>query len=192
MNVKSTARLEAFSDGVLAIIITISVLNFHAPAGNSISSVLPLIPLFFVYIVSFQTIATYWNNHHHLLKTAKELNSSIMWANTYLLFWLSLIPFGMEWLGNNIGQVWPTATFCFILLMSALAYYLLSRAILHTQGKDSTLARALGKDIKGKISLFGDLLAVILAFSLPWISYIVILLISIMWFIPDKRLEMGK
>jgi uncharacterized membrane protein len=185
----STARLEAFSDGVLAIIITISVLNLHAPVGDSIASLLPLVPLFLVYIVSFQTIATYWNNHHHLLKNAKELTSSIMWANIHLLFWLSLIPFAMEWLGNNIGKIWPTATFSFILLMSALAYYLLSRAILITQGKNSVLAKALGKDVKGKISLLGDFLAVVFAFSVPLISYIVIVAVSMMWFIPDKRLE---
>ncbi len=186
---KNTARLEAFSDGVLAIIITISVLNLHAPAGNTAQALMPLLPIFLVYIVSFQTIGTYWNNHHQLLKATKGLSSAIMWANMNLLFWLSLIPFAMEWLGNNFGQVWPTAAFSFVLFVSAFSYFLLTQAIVHRQGRDSTLAQALGSDLKGKVSLTGDLLAVLAAFLLPWVSYLLILMVSVMWLIPDKRLD---
>src|ERR1041385_302426 len=174
----NTARLEAFSDGVLAIIITITVLEMRAPIDAGLSSLISIVPLLFVYAWSFQTIGTYWNNHHHLLHATKNVSPGIMWANLHLLFWLSLIPFATEWLGTHFGSAWPTALYCALLFFSAIAYTLLERAIIAHQGKDSHLAKALGNDLKGKISLAGYLLSVAGAFFFPVLSYLLVVLIA--------------
>lgn len=183
----NTIRLEAFSDGVMAIIITITVLSIRVPAGSNALSLIHLLPLFLIYIWSFQTIGTYWNNHHHLMHATTSISVWIMWANLHLLFWLSLIPFATEWLGNHVGQPWPTAVYCTILFFSAIAYTLLELAMVRHQGKDSKLAAALGSDKKGKFSLLCYIFSVIIAFIYPWISYVIVIGISAMWFIPDRR-----
>ena len=183
----STARLEAFSDGVMAIIITITVLSIRVPADATFSSLIALLPVFFIYIWSFQTVGTYWNNHHHLMRATSSVNAGVMWTNLHLLFWLSLIPFATEWLGNNVGEPWPTAVYCAVLLFAAAAYYILERAIIGHHGKDSNLARALGNETKAKISLLCYVLSVVTAFISPWISYALVVAVAVMWFIPDRR-----
>ncbi len=181
------SRLEAFSDGVLAIIITITVLGLRIPSTASLSSLISLVPFILIYAWSFQTIATYWNNHHHLIRATSSVNGWVMWANMHLLFWLSFIPFATEWLGNNLAKPIPTASYSFILFSSAIAYTLLERAIIKHQGKDSSLAKALGSDIKGWMSLACYAFAVYMAFINSWISYGLIALVTIIWFIPDPR-----
>jgi uncharacterized membrane protein len=183
----NTARLEAFSDGVMAIIITITVLGIRVPADATFSSLIALLPVFLIYIWSFQTVGTYWNNHHHLMRATSSVNAGVMWTNLHLLFWLSLIPFATEWLGGNFGEPWPTAVYCAVLLFAAVAYYMLEQAIIRHQGKDSNLARALGNDTKGKISIWSYVLSVVTAFIYPWISYALFIAVTVMWFIPDRR-----
>ena len=183
----STARLEAFSDGVMAIIITITVLGIEVPAEATFSSLISLLPVFLIYMWSFQTVGTYWNNHHHLMRATSSVNAGVMWTNLHLLFWLSLIPFTTEWLGNHVGEPWPTAVYCAVLLFAAAAYEMLERAIIKHQGKDSNLAKALGHDTKGKISLLGYALSIVTAFISPWISYALVIAVFVMWFIPDRR-----
>ena len=185
--VMSTARLEAFSDGVMAIIITITVLSIRVPADGTFSSLISLLPVFLIYIWSFQTVGTYWNNHHHLMRATSSVNAGVMWTNLHLLFWLSLIPFTTEWLGDHVGEAWPTAVYCAVLLFAAAAYEMLERAIIRHQGKDSNLATALGNDAKGKISLLCYVLSVVTAFISPWISYALVIAVTVMWFIPDRR-----
>ena len=182
----STARLEAFSDGVMAIIITITVLGIQVPDDATFSSLISLLPVFLIYIWSFQTVGTYWNNHHHLMRATSGVNAGVMWTNLHLLFWLSLIPFATEWLGDHFGESWPTAVYCAVLLFAA-AYQVLERAIIRHQGKDSNLAAALGSDAKGKISLLCYVLSVVTAFIYPWISYALVIAVTVMWFIPDRR-----
>ena len=184
----STARLEAFSDGVMAIIITITVLSIRVPADATFSSLISLLPVFLIYIGSFQTVGTYWNNHHHLMRATSSVNAWVMWTNLHLLFWLSLIPFATEWLGDHFGEPWPTAVYCAVLLFAAAAYSMLEQAIIRHQGKDSNLATALGNETKGKISLLCYVLAVVTAFIYPWISYVLVVAVIVMWFIPDRRL----
>jgi uncharacterized membrane protein len=185
----STSRLEAFSDGVLAIIITIAVLEFKIPHGSHLQDLKPLLPLFITYLVSFQNIGTYWNNHHHLLLATKHISASIMWANLHLLFWLSLIPFATGWLGENHGGTWPTAFFAFILLMSGVAYSFLARRVIHHAENREQLKKEFEKSKKGAISLLCYALAIFFAFVNPVISDILILAVSVIWFIPDKRIE---
>jgi uncharacterized membrane protein len=182
-------RLLAFSDGVIAIIITIMVLELKAPHGAAWSDLVPLAPGFFSYVLSFTYVAIYWNNHHHLLHTLTRVNGMILWANTHLLFWLSLIPFATAWSGENHFAPAPTAVYGVALLMPAIAYHLLQKAILRLEGAHSTLARALGRDVKGKASpvLYGA--AIALAFVNPWISVAIYLAVAVMWFIPDRRIE---
>ncbi len=185
----SPARLQSFSDGVMAIIITITVLGIKVPQGADITNLKPLLPLFFTYLISFQTIGTYWNNHHHLLQATSHVSAGIMWANLHLLFWLSLIPFASGWLGESHGGTWPTVLYAAILLLSAAAYLLLQRAVLaHAKNKDQ-LAQEFSSDIKGKISFASYALAIIFAFIRPTISYILIILVAVIWFIPDRRIE---
>lgn len=182
-------RLEAFSDGVLAIIITIMVLEMKVPHGNDLASLKPLLPVFISYILSFGYVAIYWNNHHHLLHAAHKINGKVMWANSHLLFWLSLMPFTSGWMGENHFSSIPTAIFGVDLLMAAIAYSILTQCLVKLHGRDSTLAKAVGNDAKGKISVVLNAMAIALSCFNSWISLALYALIAIMWFIPDKRIE---
>lgn len=182
-------RLEAFSDGVLAIIITIMVLELKMPKGNSIESLKPLFHIFFNYALSFMYVGIYWNNHHHLLHTCKVITGRILWSNLHLLFWLSLLPFATGWMGESFFAPFPTALYGFILLMAAIAYTILQRAIITSQGKDSILKKAVGKDIKGKISVTFYLSAFIVAIWVPLLAQLFYVIVALIWLIPDKRIE---
>lgn len=182
-------RLEAFSDGVLAIIITIMVLEFKVPSDTNFDSVLKLSHKFISYILSFIYVGIYWNNHHHLMHTLKFVNGKILWANLHLLFWLSLIPFGTAWIGEHHFSSFPMLIYGCILLMNALAYYILQRLILKEHEKNSKLAQAIGKDFKGKTSIVLYLLAVVLSKFFPIISGIIYILVALIWLVPDKRIE---
>jgi uncharacterized membrane protein len=182
-------RLLAFSDGVIAIIITIMVLELKVPHGADWASLAKLLPVFLSYVLSFIYIAIYWNNHHHLMHTVTHVNGLILWANTHLLFWLSLVPFATGWMGENHFAPLPTAVYGVTLLMPAAAYYLLQLAIVRNQGSNSTLAKAIGRDIKGKISPALYIAAIPLAFVSPWISCGIYVLVALMWLIPDRRIE---
>jgi uncharacterized membrane protein len=185
----TTSRLEAFSDGVMAIIITIMVLELKVPHGSSLEDLAGVLPTFLSYVLSFVYVAIYWNNHHHLLYTVNRVDGLILWANTHLLFWLSLVPFATAWMGENHFEKLPTAVYGVALLMPALAYPLLQQAILRREGNDSTLAMALGRDIKGKISpiLYGA--AIALSFVSPLLAGIIYVFVAVMWLIPDRRIE---
>ena len=185
----SKGRLEAFSDGVLAIIITIMVLELGVPHEPTLAALLPLLPVFLSYILSFVFIGIYWNNHHHLLQATKQVNGSVLWANLFLLFWLSLTPFVTAWMGESGFASWPVALYGGVLLMAAIAYFILARTLVALQGTDSPLAVALGNDVKGKISPVIYLLAIPLAFVNPWISCALYVLVAAMWLIPDRRIE---
>lgn len=182
-------RLEAFSDGVMAIIITIMVLELQAPHGADIAALGELAPVFFSYVLSFIYLGIYWNNHHHLWQAAKHVNGRILWANLHLLFWLSLVPFATAWMGENNFAELPMALYGGILWMAGLAYYILSRILIASHGKESTLAVAIGRDAKGIASLVGYTLAIVLAFSAPWVSFALYVLIAMIWLIPDTRIE---
>jgi uncharacterized membrane protein len=185
----SKERLAAFSDGVIAIIITIMVLELKVPHGADRAALLALWPIFLSYILSFIYIAIYWNNHHHLLHTFKLINGRILWANTHLLFWLSLIPFATGWMGENNFAKLPTAIYGLALLMPALAYYILQLAILRSEGKGSVLAHAIGSDWKGKISPVLYILGIGLAFIETWLACAIYALVALMWLMPDQRIE---
>ncbi len=182
-------RLLAFSDGVVAIIITIMVLELKVPHGAGWNDLAGVLPVFLSYVLSFVYVAIYWNNHHHLLYTVSRVDGLILWANTHLLFWLSLAPFATAWMGENHFAKLPTAVYGVALLMPAIAYYLLQRAILRREGQASTLAKALGRDIKGKISPFLYLAAIVLAFVNPLIAGVIYVSVAVMWLIPDRRIE---
>ncbi len=182
-------RLEAFSDGVLAIIITIMVLELRAPHTESLAALKPLLPVFMAYVLSFLYIAIYWNNHHHLLHTVQHVSASILWANMHLLFWLSLIPFATAWMGENHFTATPAALYGFILLMAALAYWLLTKAIIRSHGPDSVLAKAVGADVKGYGSMLMYAIAIPLAFYMEFLAGIIYLLVALWWLIPDRRIE---
>jgi uncharacterized membrane protein len=183
------SRLEAFSDGVLAIIITIMVLELKIPKSDDWQSLQLLLPKFVSYITSFIYIAIYWNNHHHLLHTVKHVTGGILWANTHLLFWLSLVPIVTAWAGEHHFSELPVAAYSFILLMSAIAYFILSRTIIAVHGKESFLSTAIGKDLKGMISMIAYMLAVAFAFPATGISLFLILAMAVLWLIPDRRIE---
>ena len=183
------ARLEAFSDGVLAIIITIMVLELKVPHGHAISVLIPLLPVFLSYILSFVYIGIYWNNHHHMLHTVGRVSGGILWANLHLLFWLSLFPFATGWMGENHFAPVPTALYGVVLLMAALAYWILQRTIIATQGDGSLLARAVGRDLKGKFSPLIYAIAISLAFLYSWISQCLYVFVALLWLIPDRRIE---
>ena len=186
----STERLKAFSDGVVAIIITIMVLELKAPAhGGDWAALIGLTPIFLSYVLSFVYVAIYWNNHHHLLHVATKVDSAILWANMHLLFWLSLIPFATAWMGENHFAPLPTALYGVALLMPAIAYYVLQIAIVKNQGKDGRLAEALGSNFKGKISPVLYLTAIAFAFVATWISNLIYLLVALIWLVPDQRIE---
>jgi len=182
-------RLAAFSDGVIAIIITIMVLELKVPHGADWAALRGVAPNFVAYVLSFVYLAIYWNNHHHLLHTVTRVDGLILWANSHLLFWLSLVPAATAWMGENFLAPLPTAVYGVSLLMPAIAYYLLQRAIVHQQGKHSVLASALGSDVKGKISPLLYAAAVALAFVDAWLSIAIYALVAVMWLIPDRRIE---
>ena len=182
-------RLAAFSDGVIAIIITIMVLELKVPHDADWPALSALLPNFLSYVLSFIYVAIYWNNHHHLLYTCERVDGLILWSNCHLLFWLSLIPFATGWMGEHYLAPLPTALYGVSLLMSAIAYYLLQKAIKRTQGAGSTLARALGSDIKGKISPVLYVAAIVLVYVSPWISMALYTFVALMWLIPDRRIE---
>ena len=182
-------RLSGFSDGVIAIIITIMVLELKVPHGGDLEALKSALPVFLSYVLSFLYVAIYWNNHHHLLHTCKRVNGAILWANTHLLFWLSLIPFATAWLGENHVAALPTALYGVALLMPAIAYYLLQTAIVRVNGADSSLAQALGADLKGKISPLIYAAGIGLAFVSPWRSIALYVLVALIWLIPDRRIE---
>jgi uncharacterized membrane protein len=182
-------RLEAFSDGVLAIIITIMVLEIKVPLGTDLAALRPLIPVLVSYVLSFVYIGIYWNNHHHLFHAAHKVSGAVLWANMHLLFWLSLIPFVTGWMGENNFQRLPLALYGFVLWMAGLAYYILSRTLIRLHGDDSALSRAIGTDYKGLASLGFYTAAVPLAFFNEWIALGLYFLVAVMWFIPDRRIE---
>jgi uncharacterized membrane protein len=182
-------RLEAFSDGVLAIIITIMVLELKAPHGAELGTLTPLLPVFLSYVLSFVYVGIYWSNHHHLLHAVRQVNGRTLWANLHLLFWLSLIPFATGWMGENHFAAWPVALYGVVLLSAAIAYYILTRVLISHQGKDSALAKALGKDFKGKVSVVFYAVAIPLSFVNSWLACGVYVLVAVMWLIPDRRIE---
>ncbi len=182
-------RLAAFSDGVIAILITIMVLELKVPHGADWAALVGLVPSLLTYVMSFVYLAIYWNNHHHLLYTVTRVDGLILWANSHLLFWLSLIPAATAWMGENLPAPVPTAVYGGVLLMPAIAYYLLQMAIVRRQGAHSVLAKALGSDVKGKISLILYVTGIVLAFVSPWISIAIYVLVAVMWLTPDRRIE---
>ncbi len=182
-------RLEAFSDGVLAIIITIMVLEIKVPHGTDMEAIIPLLPILLSYVLSFIYIGIYWNNHHHMMHTVQKVSGGILWANLHLLFWLSLIPFVTGWVGENHFAKLPMALYGAVLLMAAIAYFILQNRILAVQGKDSLLAKALGNDLKGKASPIIYIVAIIASFYYPWIAGALYIIVALMWLIPDKRIE---
>ena len=184
----SKARLEAFSDGVIAILITIMVLELKVPHGADVSALLPLLPVFLSYVLSFVNVGIYWNNHHHLLHATSKINGKILWANLYLLFWLSLIPFTTGWMGEHHETV-PTALYGFVMLMAGVAYLIMQRAIVAHQGKDSKLHAAMASDVKGPASAVIYIVAIILAFVNPWLADVLYVVVALRWFIPDRRIE---
>jgi len=183
------SRLEAFSDGVLAIIITIMVLELKVPHGENVSALIPLFPVLMSYILSFIYVGIYWNNHHHMLHLTQHVNGSMLWANLHLLFWLSLIPFVTGWMGENHFAAAPTALYGVVLLMAAIAYSILQRTIISAQGPGSALAAAVGADVKGKMSPVLYLVAIPSAFLSPWIAGGIYAFVALIWLIPDRRIE---
>jgi uncharacterized membrane protein len=184
-----TTRLEAFSDGVLAIIITIMVLELKVPHAIELAALKPVLPVLLSYVLSFIYLGIYWNNHHHLFQATEEVSGGILWANLHLLFWLSLFPFTTAWMGENQLAAIPTAIYGFVLLMAAIAYYVLQQTIIAKEGRQSLLAQAIGKDWKGKLSPLLYLAAIPLAFVSPWIASALYAFGAILWFIPDPRIE---
>jgi uncharacterized membrane protein len=182
-------RLEAFSDGVIAIIITIMVLEMKVPHGTDIGVLLPLVPVLLSYVLSFIYLAIYWNNHHHMLHAVHTVTGSVLWANLHLLFWLSLIPFTTSWLGENHFATLPAALYGFVLLMAAMAYWLLQQRIIVAQGEGSLLKRAIGQDWKGKLSPVLYVSAIVLAFVSPWLAVAIYAFVALMWLVPDRRIE---
>jgi uncharacterized membrane protein len=182
-------RLEAFSDGVIAIIITIMVLELKVPHEADLAALRPLVPVFLSYVLSFIYLGVYWNNHHHLLQAARSVNGSILWANLHLLFWLSLIPFVTGWTGENHFAALPVALYGTVLLLAAIAYFILSRVLISYHGRDSTLAIALGRDRKGRVSVVIYAVAILLSFANSWFAFMLYALVAILWLIPDQRIE---
>jgi uncharacterized membrane protein len=183
------SRLEAFSDGVLAIIITIMVLELKIPHEAELTALRPLIPVFLSYVLSFVYIGIYWNNHHHLLQAVRRVNGSVLWANLHLLFWLSLIPFVTAWTGENHFASLPVAFYGGALLLAAIAYYILSRTLIACEGQDSALAIAVGRDWKGQLSVVVYAIAIPLAFVNSWLALLLYVSVAILWLIPDRRIE---
>jgi uncharacterized membrane protein len=184
-----TERLQAFSDGVLAIIITVMLLEMKIPHGDDLNTLRPVLPVFLSYILSFVYIGIYWSNHHHMLYSVKHVNGAVLWANIHLLFWLSLVPFSSGWMGENHFTKWPVILYGITLCMSGIAYYILAQALIKLHGKDSTLGIAIGKDKKGIISVAIYIIAIALAFFNSSISLFLYALVAAMWLIPDRRIE---
>ena len=182
-------RLEAFSDGVIAIIITIMVLEIHTPHGSDWGALRGLIPVLLLYLLSFVLVGIYWNNHHHMLHATSRINGRILWANQHLLFWLSLVPFSTRWMGESRLAPLPTAAYGSVLLLAAIAYTILTSAIVAHEGPQSKLAVAVGADRKGKVSLLAYVLAIPLAFVNPWISVALYVIVALIWLVPDRRIE---
>lgn len=182
-------RLEAFSDGVIAILITIMVLELRLPHGDDWQALRPLLPVFVTYVLSFVYIAIYWNNHHHMLHATHHVTGPVLWANNHLLFWLSLIPFVTGWMGENHGASAPAAAYGLVMFMAAIAYTILQGTIIATLGADSELARAVGRDWKGKVSIACYVAAIALAFVNQWFSDVLYVTVALIWFIPDRRIE---
>ena len=182
-------RLEAFSDGVLAIIITIMVLELKVPHGEELAALRPLVPVFLSYVLSFVYLGIYWNNHHHLLQAVGHVNGKVLWANLHLLFWLSLLPFVTGWMGENHFAALPSAMYGAVLLMAAVAYWVLARILVATEGAESLLHKAVGKDSKGSLSVVLYALAIPLAFVRPWIAQLIFVAVALVWLVPDRRIE---
>jgi TMEM175 potassium channel family protein len=186
----SKGRLEAFSDGVIAIVITIMVLELRAPTGGvALGDLAPLIPVFFSYVLSFVNVGIYWNNHHHMLHSADRISGQVLWANLHLLFWLSLFPFVTAWMGENHFETLPVAVYGVVSLMSGVAYYVLARALVRCHGEGSAFATALGGDLKGKSSVLIYAAAIGLCFVSAWIGLALYVVVAGMWFVPDRRFE---
>jgi uncharacterized membrane protein len=184
-----TSRLEAFSDGVLAIIITIMVLELKVPHGTAAAALMPLLPVFLSYVLSFIYLGIYWNNHHHMLHATEYVSGSVLWANLHLLFWLSLVPFVTGWMGENHFAAAPVALYGVVLLMAAIAYWILQQRIIASEGPESRLARAVRHDLKGKISPVLYVIAIVGAFVATWISGVLFVAVALMWLVPDRRIE---
>ncbi len=185
------ARLEAFSDGVLTIVITIMVLELKVPHGDSLLQLQPLLPVLLSYVLSFIYIGIYWNNHHHMLHAARQVSGGILWANLHLLFWLSLVPFATAWMGENRFAAAPTALYGVVLFMAAIAYWILEQVIIAKHGGDSVLAHAIGNEMKGKVSILLYAIAVPAAFVAQWVAGALYILVALMWLIPDHRIELA-
>jgi uncharacterized membrane protein len=183
------ARLEAFSDGVLAIIITVMVLEMRVPRGGELSALRAVAPVFLCYVLSFLYIGIYWNNHHHMLHAASRVSGGVLWANLHLLFWLSLFPFVTAWMGENCFATIPTSLYGCVLLMAGIAYWILCQALIRTEGKQSVLAKAIGKDRKGILSVVLYAIAIPLAFLNRWAAQCIFVFVALMWLIPDRRIE---
>ncbi|HXF80662.1 MAG TPA: TMEM175 family protein [Usitatibacter sp.] len=184
-------RLEAFSDGVIAVIITIMVLEMKVPHGSDFESLVPVVPVFLAYVLSYVYVGIYWNNHHHLMHAVQKVNGSILWANLHLLFWLSLVPFVTDWVSENHFAPVPVALYGFVLMCAGIAYYFLAQCLEAVHGRDSDFARSLGRDVKGRISVVIYAAAIPLAFVQWWIAFALYVLVAAMWFVPDRRFEKG-
>ena len=182
-------RLEMFSDGVIAIIITIMVLELKVPHGSDFASLRPLLPVFLSYVLSFVYVGIYWNNHHHMLHATRKISGSVLWANLHLLFWLSLFPFATAWMGENHFTPLPTAMYGVVLLMAGIAYVVLQQRIIAVEGRDSLLAIATGTDFKGKVSVLGYVAGIGLSFVQPWLACTLYVLVALLWLVPDRRIE---
>jgi uncharacterized membrane protein len=187
----SKGRLEAFSDGVIAILITIMVLDLRTPVDGHVSALRPLVPVFLTYVLSFVNLGIYWNNHHHLLQATQRINGAILWANLNLLFWLSLFPFATGWMGENHFATAPVVFYGIVLLLAGVAYYVLEMAIIAEHGRDSALAQALGREWKGRLSVIVYAAAIGLAFVNRWIAVALYVVVALMWLVPDRRLASG-
>jgi len=185
----SSGRLEAFSDAVIAVVITIMVLTLRPPAGSSLHDLRPLVPKLSVYLLSFVFVAIYWNNHHNLMQVVDRVSGSALWANAHLLFWLSLIPAGAAWLGPHVGDSAPVGVYGVVLLGAGIAYSILTRTLIAAHEPDSRIARAVGRDTKGKLSVVAYVVAIAVAPVLPWLSVGVYIAVALAWFIPDRRME---
>jgi uncharacterized membrane protein len=185
----STGRLEAFSDGVIAIIITIMVLEMKVPHGGRLEDLVPLVPTFLSYVLSFFYVGIYWNNHHHMLHACTSVTGGMLWANLHLLFWLSLFPFTTGWMGENHFTAMPTVLYGVVLLMAAISYFLLQQTIIRAQGPDSVLKKAIGRDWKGRLSPVLYVIAIVVALRSPWIAQVILVIAALIWLIPDRRIE---
>ena len=183
------SRLEAFSDGVIAIIITIMVLEMKVPHGESLDSLLPIVPVFLSYVLSFVYVGIYWNNHHHLLHTVKRVTGGVLWANLHLLFWLSLFPFATGWMGENHFAAVPSALYGVVLLMAAIAYLILQQTLIAIEGQASVLKTAIGSDWKGKLSPLVYVVAIVSTFWVQWLAQAMYVLVALVWLVPDRRIE---